>query len=807
MKKITILLILIFTVFSPKLINAQQGIESQLATVNVDDLSDQQISSYWNKAKSEGYTMDQLAILAKAKGMSASQVSKLKQRINALKYTSVTTGNTANSNDAPISNLEKFGLQGKSPDEVKKNALFGYDFFSNPNISFTPNLNLATPTTYQLGPGDEILIDIWGASQNNYRNKVDRDGAIRIDNIGPIYISGLSIEKASAKIRAYLKKIYSGIGAPNNSNNKVYAGISLVGVRSVQVNIIGEVKVPGTYTLSALSSVLNALYAAGGPTKNGTFREVNIIRNGKPYQKFDIYKYLIDGSEEGNVLLQDQDIIIIKPYISKIQVTGKIKRPGIYELKNEETIKDLIGFFGGFTADAYQDRLLVERVNGTQREVSEILQAQQKDFELKDGDNITVGAVIDRFKNRVSIGGAIYRPGNYELTNKLTLSGLLEKAMGLKDDAFLDRGIIYRSVDGVKQEVIPFSVRNIISKTSDISLKRADNIHIFSIYNLKEKQTVSIDGAINNPKAVDFKENMSIEDLIAMAGGYSEGADPNVIDISRMGSDGNYKIISKNIKKSSTNNLMLDDKAHFYLQAFDRVSVRYIPGFTKQQNVSIQGEISRPGIYAIGDKDERISDLVTKAGGFSPYAYVKGATLIRKINKGKDTDKEQLKLLENLGQKGSLVDIKPNQTEFKIGINLVEIMAQAGQKSNIDLILEAGDILMVPAQKQTVEVRGEVLSPSLSRFDKSNSFKEYINSSGGFTDNAKFKNSYVVYANGDIKSIKRFLFFKSYPKIEPGAVIIVPKKGEAKNKMTLQEAVTLTTGLSTLGILLKTFIK
>lgn len=803
MKKITILLILIFTVFSPKLINAQQGIESQLATVNVDDLSDQQISSYWNKAKSEGYTMDQLAILAKAKGMSASQVSKLKQRINALKYTSVTTGNTANSNDAPISNLEKFGLQGKSPDEVKKNALFGYDFFSNPNISFTPNLNLATPTTYQLGPGDEILIDIWGASQNNYRNKVDRDGAIRIDNIGPIYISGLSIEKASAKIRAYLKKIYSGIGAPNNSNNKVYAGISLVGVRSVQVNIIGEVKVPGTYTLSALSSVLNALYAAGGPTKNGTFREVNIIRNGKPNQKFDIYKYLIDGSEEGNVLLQDQDVIIVKPYISKVKVIGNIKRPGIYELEKSETIKDLITYFGGFTADAYQDRLLVERVNGEQREVKEIQLKQKNDFILKDGDKITVGAVIDRFKNRVSIGGSIYRPGNYELTEGLTLSSLLKKALGLKDDAFLERGIIYRTVDGIKQEVLPFSIRDILSKTADIALKRADSVHVFSKYNLKEEYTIAIDGAINKPKTIDFIEKMSIEDLIAVAGGYAEGADPNFIDISRRSSDGNYKKISINIKKSSTNNLLVDNKAHFYLKPFDRVSVRYISGYTKQQNVSIQGEISRPGVYTISTKDERISDLINKAGGFSPYAYIKGATLMRKINK--ELDKEQLDLIENLGKNDSTVVIKPDQTEFKIGINLADIMVKAGQKTKIDLILKEGDVLVIPSEKQTVEVRGEVLLPSLSRYDKSNSFRAYISNSGGFNEEAKKSSAFVVYANGDIKSIKHFLFFKIYPKIEPGAVIIVPKRGEGKNRISLQEMITMTTALATLGLLAKSF--
>ena len=810
MKYCTILLVIILTAFSPKIVKAQ-SIESQLSSINVDNLSDQQILRYWNKAKEQGYTIDQLEVLAKAKGMPATQIAKLKQRIASLRYSAPAAKNksdtNANSdnNEAAISNLEKFGLQGKLPQKAEKNALFGYDFFSNPNISFTPNLNLATPTTYQLGPGDEILIDIWGASQNNYRKKVDRYGAIRIDKIGPIYVSGLSIEKASAKIKAYLKKIYSGIGAPSSSYNKVYAAVSLVGVRTVQVNIIGQVKVPGTYSLSALSTVLNALYAAGGPTKNGTFRNIKVIRGGKLYKTFDIYKYLINGSEKGNVLLQDQDVIIVRPYINKVQVLGYVKRPGIYELKQGETIKDLIKYFSGFKSFAFKDRLLVNRVTGKQREVSEIQPKKQPDFALKNGDIITVGKIIDRYKNRVSISGAVYRPGKYELTKNLTLSGLIKKASGLKDDAFLNRGLVYRTIDDVKQEILPFSVKDVLHNKTDILLKREDSIHIFNKYKLKENYTVSIDGAVNHPKTVNFREKMHIEDLIVMAGGYKEGANPNVIDISRRVADGSFKTISKNIKKSSTNNLTVANSNNFYLKPFDRVSVRFIQGYTPQKNVAIKGEVKYPGAYSITNKDERISDLVIKAGGFSPYAYVKGATLLRKINK--NADKAQIKFLENLGKKDSLVTIKPDENEFKVGINLDKIMTDAGKKSDIDLILKEGDVLIIPSKKQTVEVRGEVLVPSLSRFTGKRTFKSYIHSAGGFKQDAKKSKAFVLYANGDIKSIKRFLFFKSYPKIEPGAVIIVPKKGENKNKMSLQEIVMLTTGLSTLGILLKTFIK
>ncbi|MFA5300438.1 MAG: SLBB domain-containing protein, partial [Lutibacter sp.] len=603
MKYWILTLIMVIAVFNTQQIAAQGISESQLSKVDVDSLSDEQISTYWEKAKAEGYTIDQLEVIAVSKGMPASQFSKLRQRIAALKYSNKKAESSIeeDTNTEEISPLEKFGLEGKAPEKDKKNLLFGYDFFNNPNISFTPNLNLATPATYQLGPGDELLIDIWGAAENNYRKKVDREGAIRIENIGPIYVSGLSMDNAKEKIISYLKKIYSGIGASGSSYSKVYADVSLVGVRTVHVNIIGEVKVPGTYSLSALSTVLNALYAAGGPTEKGTFRTIKVIRAGQELGEFDIYNYLINGSEEGNVMLRDQDIIIVKPYGSKIEVTGNVKRPGLYELKQGETINDLIGFFSGFTSDAYQERLLIERVNGKQKEVSEIVLKEQADFILRDGDKLTVGEIIDRVENRVSIEGAVYRPGTYELTKGLSLAGLLEKASGIKEDAFLNRGVIYRTIDGVKQEILSFSINEILNKDADIALKREDRVLIFSKQGLKEKQSVSIDGAVNNPQTIVFIENMRVEDLIAVSGGFSEGADATVIDISRRSAGGDFKTMSKNIKQSSSNNLLIEGNSDFFLEPFDRVSVRYLKGYTTQKNVSIEGEVSYPGDYTIID--------------------------------------------------------------------------------------------------------------------------------------------------------------------------------------------------------------
>lgn len=806
MKYWKIALIMVVTIFSTQLISAQSFDKSQLSKIEVDQLSDEQIQLYWDKAKAEGYSMDQLEVIAKANGMPSYQFSKLKQRINNLKYSdSNTVSQTGTSkNTAEISNLEKFGLEGKVATQIEKNPLFGFDFFSNPNISFTPNLNLATPATYQLGPGDEVLIDIWGAAQNNYRKKVDREGAIRIENIGPIYVSGLSVEKAKEKIISYLKKIYSGIGVSGSSYQKVFAEVSLVGVRTVQVNIIGEVKVPGTYSLSALSTVLNALYASGGPTKNGTFRTIKVIRAGQPYSEFDIYKYLIEGSEKGNVMLQDQDVIIVQPYNSIVEVSGNIKRAGLYELKNGETIYDLIKFFGGFTADAYQERLLVERVNGKQKEVSEIVLKDQATFALQDGDVIKIGGVINRYMNRVSIGGAVYRPGTYELTNGLTLKGLLDKASGLKDNAFLDRGIIYRTIDDVNQEMVSFSVKQIMDKTSDITLKREDSVHVFSKESLKEKYTLAIDGAVNKETTIDFVDKMTVEDLIAVAGGLKEGADIENIDISRRVSDDFYKQLSINIKQTISSNLKLGQQEQFYLEPFDRVSVRYKKGYTENRNVYLEGEVNYPGTYTITDKNDRISDLVRKAGGLSPFANVNGATLIRKIDNS--TQKVQLKVVKQLGEKDSIKNIE-NEDFVRIGIDLAAILKSGGEKSKYDLILNEGDLLVIPTVKQTVEVRGEILAPSIIRYDKSYSLTDFVNNSGGFTDNAKKRRTYVIYANGDIRSTKSFLFFKFYPNVEPGALIVVPQKPEQKDRMSLQEILGITTALSTIGVLINTFVK
>lgn len=795
MRYIKITTFFICLIFSIQSISSQSI--DQIRNADIDSYSDSQIASYWNKAQQQGYSLEQLELIAKSKGMSSAKFMKLKNRILNLN-TITKTESSSDVTSSETSELETFGLDGsESKKDIEQNDLFGYDFFKNPSISFTPNLNLATPTTYQLGPGDELLIDIWGASENNYRKKVTKEGAIRIEGIGPIYVSGLSIEKAKTKIISYLKKIYNGIGAANNSYNKVYTEVSLVGVRTVQVSMIGEVKVPGSYSLNALSTVLNALYAAGGPTENGSFRNIKVIRGGKEFSQFDIYQYLLKGSQKGNIFLQDQDIIYVETYRSKIEVTGEVKRSGIYELKQDENIQDLITYFSGFTSSAYKERLLIERVNGKEKEVSEVLLEQQKDFAMQDGDKLIVGEINDRYSNKVSIEGAVYRPGNYELTKDLTVSGLLGKASGIKENAFLGKGLIYREINEVEQEVVSFSLKEILENKADITLQREDRVYIFDKTTLKEATTISINGAINKPGSIPFVENMTVEDLVAISGGFKEGADTSIIDISRRLNDGNFASISQDIRYESTSTLE-NKNEKVYLKPFDIVSVRYEKGYSIQIKVSLKGEVSYPGEYAITTKDERISDLIEKAGGLSPYAYIKGATLYRKKS---DIEKKlQDELLETISENDSLVEID-NQESFKIGINLTEILKEGGKGSSYDLILEKGDELFIPSQRQTVEIQGEVLLPSLVRFEKSKTLKSYIDKSGGYSEFAKRDDVYVVYANGDIKATKSFLFFKKYPKLEPGAVILVPKKAE-KTRMSIQEILGITTTLGTLALLI-----
>ncbi|MDA8596692.1 SLBB domain-containing protein, partial [Flavobacteriaceae bacterium] len=436
MKRILVLVFMFITVLA----QAQNISEAQLKSLKVDDLSDAQISQYWERAKEEGYSLSQLEIIAKAKGMSASEFAKLRSRINGLSSSSSTV--TSNEiEDLPQSNLVQFGLTSDQVVEEKSSPIYGMDFFNNPNVNFVPNLNVATPDSYQVGPGDQLLIDVWGASEASYQLNVERSGAIRIDRIGPIYVSGLTMKQASNKVINYLKKIYRGIDASVGDVTKTYASVSLAQARTVQVNIIGEVAVPGTYNLSAMSTVMNALYASGGPTAMGSFRAIELVRNGKVVETFDIYEYLKKGIINNDLVLRDQDVIIVPAFTNQVNIIGEVKRPGIYELTNKETIKDLMWYANGFTAEANQSHIAISRYNGKERELLDLNYLEHTELSLQNGDQVNVARVVDRFTNKVAIEGAVYSPGDFEFEEGLDLKTLILKANGLRDYAYLKRGL------------------------------------------------------------------------------------------------------------------------------------------------------------------------------------------------------------------------------------------------------------------------------------------------------------------------------------------------------------------------------
>lgn len=793
MKRILVLVFILITFC----IQAQENInELQLKSVNIDDLSDLQISEYWERAKEKGYSLTQLEVITKAKGMSQLEFSKLKSRILSL-GSNLQENNLDEEDDIEIveTDLLKFGLTEKEVIIENISPIYGMDFFNNPNVNFVPNLNVATPDSYQVGPGDKLLIDVWGASEASYQLEVGLSGAIRINRIGPIYVSGLSMKEASNKIIDYLKKIYRGIDSSVGDVSKTYASVSLAQARTVQINIIGEVKVPGTYNLSAMSSIMNALYASGGPTEMGSFRSIELVRNGKLLDTFDIYKYLKKGIINSDLFLRDQDVIIVPAYKNQINIIGQVKRPGIYELTSKDSFEDLIWYANGFTAEANQSHIAISRYNGKERELIDLNYLIESNISLRNGDQVNVARVVDRFTNKVSISGAIYSPGNFEYTEDLDLKTLIIKANGLRDFAFLDRGQIHRKLNDVEDMMMSFDLRKIMNGEDVIKLQAGDVIRIFDKTKLREKYTVTIDGAVNSPDTFIYEDNLSIEDVILLADGFKEGADPSVINIFRNNEKGDEEILSFNLMENIDSDVVL--------KPFDRISVQYFKGYSKLKNISIEGQIAYPGTYSLESQGERISDLLDKSGGLLKNAYKEGITIVRNIDN--DTKKAQLEEIKKLVKKDSLVDQDVVENTFRVGVNYMKILDE-GKGSKFDLILEEGDVVIVPIKKSTVQIQGSVMNSAMKPFEPGKGLKNYVNGAGGFAGDAKKSKTYVVYANGSVKGTRNFLWFKFYPKVEPGSVIIVPEKPERKG-VSAAEIIGITSAVTSMGILIQTAIQ
>ena len=792
-KKILLMLILSIGILTK--LSAQNLNIEQLAYINIDQISDEQIQAFWDKAQAQGYSLTDLETAAQVKGIPSSQISKLRQRIMTLSTSRVNKNNNSQTNKTSSNTQEVFGRTpiNRAKDSLtltEKNRLFGYDFFQNPKISFAPTINVPTPENYIINTGDELLIEVWGATENSTTQKVDNQGNIILPLAGKVHVGGLNFTEAKARINTALRRIYAGIAAPEGSYSKIYTGVSIANIRTVKVNIIGEVQAPGTYSISALSNVINALYASGGPTKNGSFRNIQVVRSGKTIATLDIYDFLLKGSQQGNINLMDQDVIIVPPYKNQVEVIGFVKREGLYEVKEGEKLSNLIDFFGGFSANAYKDNLVIERISGAKREVKEVALSEAEKFAIYGGDKLIVHKLSDIYHNKISITGAVYQPGNYAYKDGMTVLDLINKAAGIRDEAYLNRAILFRTLNRVDKQSVNFSLKDILEQKQTIPLQANDSLHIYGRDSLSLKYFVRIEGAVRKPQQVPFAKGMTPEDLIIIAGGFIEGADHSQVQVARQTNDTNFKIISniQNITLSEN----LEGKQSIELEPYDIVTVRFQKGYTPQQIVKIEGEIAFPGSYAILSKEERISSLIERAGGFAPYAYIEGATLLRKKGREKEDNaqEKQLKKLKKVDKELSIIETEENtedkkqkekndeKNEYRVGINLKRIMNN--KNSYEDLILKEDDVLIIPSEKQTIEVKGLVLAPSLVRYERGKSTKSYINSAGGFSDNAQKRSVYVMYSNGDVKGTKKFLFFKNYPKVAPERLLLFLKNQNEK---------------------------
>ncbi|WP_205314203.1 SLBB domain-containing protein [Pedobacter namyangjuensis] len=815
-------LILILISFAvPVAVMAQQN----FANVKVDELSDAQVLKVIKDAEAMGFTSpQQLEQMALARGMKAEEVQKFKLRAEKLKA----QGGAAQTTDKPLSTGREMSetTQGgsltnekRTDEEEKGPKIFGSELFKNGNITFEPNLRIATPRNYVVGPDDKLIIDLTGDNEVNYNLAVSTEGVISLPYVGRVVVGGLTIEQASAKIRSAMARTYPGLASGRTS-----LAINLGNIRSIKVTITGQATKTGTYTLSSLSSVYNALNAAGGPSANGSFRNIQVIRGNRVIATLDVYDYILRGLQTNNIRLQDQDVINIPTFDKRVEVTGEVKNPAFFEVVKGETLRDVINFASGFTTEAYTAKIKVFQNTSKERRISDIADSEFNTYNPQNGDKFIVEAILERFENRVEITGSVFRPGVYELERGLTLKGLITKADGLTEDAFLNRGYINRLNPDQTASLISFDVAKIFAGTeADITLLREDKVTISSIFDLREEYTVSIQGEVRAPGSFQYADNLKLEDLIQMAGGFKEGATPNRIEVARRVR--NADPTSKKAQTATLFTLNVDRDLKlttdtFTIQPFDIISVRSSESYTVQRQVKLEGEVLYPGLYTIANKDERISDLIKRAGGLTAYAYADGASLKRPgaevvnpndknaINTKDEDDKKLLglKRAQEAGVKDTVaVDIEQKLIQSDlVGINLVKILDKP--QSKFDILVEDGDIIRVPKQLQTVKVSGEVLNPNSIVYLPAKGLKQYVNGAGGFTTNARKGNVYVIYPNGSAAAVSSFLFFRSYPKIKPGSEILVPKRAD-REKISPQAWIGIGTALASLGAIVVSLLR
>ncbi|RZK26538.1 MAG: capsule biosynthesis protein [Flavobacterium sp.] len=810
-KGFAVLILLICFVASRPLM--AQSITSSPANVNVSELSDAQIQGLLEQTQTNDITDDELVQGLVVKGMSAEQGRELKARLSQARINSTANDTTTKGNQRRLNYKPDSTNNPKAADITLGPKIFGADLFrGGNNNSFEPNLKLATPSNYILGPDDQVNINVYGKSSVNWTLNVSAEGNINLPGMGLLSVSGKTIEAATAAIKSKLRANNYAIGQGTN------ASVTLGNIRSIKVILVGEVMKPGTYTLPSLATVFNALYVSGGPNDNGTFRRIEVIRNNRILKTLDVYDFLLKGQQSSNIVLQDQDIVRVSTYRTRVEMAGEVKRPALFEVLPGESLNDVINFAGGFSDKAYTARIKVLQVSDQQRRITDVFESDFANYVPLRGDKYVVQRILERYENRVTIKGAVFRPGEYELDKGLTLARLIEKAAGLKEDAFSGRGSITRLKPDNTTELISFNVGDVAAKTApEILLQREDEIVITSIFDLRNRYIVTIKGQVRKAGEFNYADSMSVEDLVIKAGGFSEGASPNRVEIARRIQNSNPN--SKNSIISQVFNVNLDPQlktnANFKLKPYDIVSIYSLPGYETQRTVKVEGEVVYPGFYTIQRKNEKISDVLVRAGGLTASADPDGGSLKRTNLFGADkqsiidTNELQKERLEKLTRLSGTYNDTTSVNDLRIkneyvGIDLKGIIQKPGVET--DLLLEDGDIIRVPKQQQVVRVNGEVLYPSAVVYSKGETMRGYVLSAGGYSPNADKRHAYVVYPNGTVKGTKKFLFFNNHPRVKPGSEVNVPKKPDQK-KISIQEIAGITSSFASLALLILYFTK
>ncbi len=806
---------------------------------NVDrlNLTDAEANQYWLRAQSLGYALEEIPDLARNQGFTDRQAVRLYQQIVRLQAVAASQGLTV-----PYTTP----LEQDSVEVLRmKKRIFGMSVFDRAFLtSFIPNVAIATPKSYVLGPNDRVRIEIYGTSQRNYNLQIEEEGYVRIPQIGPVMVAGLDIEEATKKINENLSKIYRGMIGPNPT---VFTNITLSEIRTIKVSIVGEVLRPGNYQIPAFSGVFNALYGAGGITVNGTFRKVKVYRDGIQQYSVDIYKFLVDGDDLSQYTLNEGDIIVVETYSKRIEVRGEVRRPGLFEISDGDSLDRILFYAGKFTANAFKESLLLERYNGEEQFVNDISMSNPV-LNLEDGDIITIRRSTDLFVEKLQVDGAVSRPGVYAWQQGITISQLIERSGGLVPGAIHNRISVYRFNDDLSSSSFTVDLEN----DPNTELEIGDVIKVPRKEEVIDTRYIQVSGEINNPGVFPFYEGSTVADAILLAGGVKNAAVNGQIEIARRTYENNIPTfevipitIPGNLSDSSLNLI------EYQLEPLDHVFIRPAPGYQKGAIVSVQGEVQHPGDYVITSSDMRLSDLISRAGGFTNYAFAEGVALLRPVNGDNDKDllKERIDRLTELKKRindpGSIYQsststanlrvlnerIETLRMEYekeyllnedgirdflaldvsggrrgvdRIGIDVIDLQNNPGGPN--DLVLLPGDILEIPRQQETVKIRGAVQYPTSTKFIRAKGFRSYISQAGGFSPTARPGRSYVIYANGDAKKVRQFIFFRKYPEIRPGSSIVVAG-GRVRQPFNAERVLALTTSALTTYLFVQSFIE